>query len=438
MSNQVVHHVEVTPVDSVRGAIRVPGSKSLTNRALVCAAIAVGESQLEGALDCEDTEVMVQAWRDLGLGVDWDKSRSEIDITGCGGRIPNDSSELFIGNSGTTMRFLTAVLSACTGRYVLDGIPRMRQRPIADLLDGIRQLGGTAISLNPDDEQCPPVEVRGQGLAGGKASVRGSISSQFLSGLLMAAPLAKANVELAIEGALVSKPYVDMTLRCMKDFGIRIPDSFEERVTIEANQVYQATRYAIEPDASAASYFLAAAAITGGDVTVDGVGSTSIQGDSQFCRVLEQMGCVVVQNENGTQVRGQTLRGIDVDLSDMSDMVQTLAVVALFADGTTRIRGVGHNRFKESDRISDLARELRKLGAKVEEFEDGLSIEPGRLQSARIETYNDHRMAMAFSLAGLRRSGIQISNPSCTAKTFPKYFECLSQLSGAQLRWMNG
>jgi 3-phosphoshikimate 1-carboxyvinyltransferase len=301
----------------------------------------------------------------------------------------------------------------------------MRERPIADLLDALNQLGAKAVSEAGNG--CPPVVVHANGLAGGSATVRGDVSSQFLSGLLMATPAASSPVELQITGTLVSQPYVRMTLAVMKAFGIDVAtDPQLSRFNIAAPTPYRACTYAIEPDASAASYFWAAAAITGGEVTVEGLSAASLQGDVVFVDCLEQMGCEVRRDAESTAVIGRPLRGIDVDLNAISDTVQTLSVVALFATGPTTIRNVGHIRHKETDRLAALATELRKLGAKVDVRDDGLTITPGRLQPAAIDTYHDHRMAMSFALAGLRQAGVRINNPGCTAKTYPNYFNDLA------------
>ncbi|MFM2093506.1 MAG: 3-phosphoshikimate 1-carboxyvinyltransferase, partial [Planctomycetota bacterium] len=316
-----------------------------------------------------------------------------------------------------------AMLAVGQGRYRLDGVPRMRQRPIADLLDALRQLGADVVSES--NNGCPPVIVNAHGLHGGTAHVRASISSQFLSGLLMAAPYAQHNVELCIDGEMVSQPYVEMTLAVMESFGVAVPRDGLDRFCIPAGTKYRGRQYAIEPDASAASYFWGAAAIAGGEVTVQGLTRSSLQGDVAFVDCLEKMGCQVQSAADCITVRGGKLRGIDVNMNAISDTVQTLAVVALFADGATTIRDVAHIRHKETDRIGDLARELRKLGATVDETDDGLRIIPGPLRAAVIETYDDHRMAMSLALAGLRVPGVTILNPRCTEKTYPHFFDDL-------------
>lgn len=420
--------LEIPPRGPVQATIRPPGSKSLTNRALICAALAAGRSVLDGALDSEDTRVMVAALRRLGLVVDVDLPGRAITVEGQGGAIPAAEADLYVANSGTSIRFLTALATLGHGRYRLDGVARMRQRPIGDLLATLRQLGADVTS--EFDNGCPPVIVRGQGLPGGRATIRGDISSQFLSGLLMAAPYAREGVELVVDGPLVSQPYVRMTLAVMATFGVAIGSEDLSRFAIPPGQHYVGRRYDIEPDASAASYWWGAAAITGGRVTVTGLSRAALQGDVAFCDCLRAMGCRVEEDAGGITVTGGRLHGIEVDMNAISDTVQTLAAVALFADGPTTITGVAHNRLKETDRIADLARELRRLGAAVEERPDGLQIVPQPLHGAVIETYNDHRMAMSLALVGLRVPGVVIRNPSCTEKTYPEFFADLASLAG--------
>jgi 3-phosphoshikimate 1-carboxyvinyltransferase len=420
--------IEIEPSGPLHGSIRPPGSKSITNRALVCAAMAEGQSLLSGALDSEDTRVMIESLARLGIDVDHDSAAATIRVAGCAGKLPADHADLFVGNSGTTVRFLTAILTLGRGVYRLDGTPRMRQRPIADLLDALRQLGADAVAESLGE--CPPVVVRADGLRGGRAAVAGNISSQFLSGLLMAAPYADAGVELAVDGELVSRPYVDMTLAVMASFGVALDCSEASRFVVRAPRRYHGRSYAIEPDASAASYFFAAAAITQGEVTVEGLSRDSLQGDVAFCDCLAQMGCEVHSAADRITVVGKPLRGIDVDMNAISDTVQTLAAVALFADGPTTVRGVAHIRHKETDRIHALVTELRKLGAEVEERADGLTITPRALHGAEIDTYDDHRMAMSLALPGLRVPGVVIRDPGCTAKTYPRYFDDLRALVG--------
>ena len=424
MTNDHSNCLEIQPCGPVRGTLRPPGSKSITNRALVCASLASGNSTLRGALDSEDTRVMIEALRQLGLPIAAEDGGRTLRVTGCGGRIPSAGGELYVANSGTTARFLAALVALAHGTFRLDGTRRMRERPIADLIDSLRQLGTDAAS---EGGGCPPVVIRAAGLDGGPATVRGDVSSQFLSGLLMAAPYASQPVALTVTGTLVSQPYVRMTLAVMSAFGIDVlPGDLSRFVVPRAT--YRGRDYEIEPDASAASYFFGAAAITGGEVTVEGLSRASIQGDVAFVDVLERMGCRVAHGTDRTTVAGAALRGVQVNMNAISDTVQTLAAVALVADGPTTITGVGHIRHKETDRIGALAVELRKVGATVEELANGLRITPGALRGASIDTYQDHRMAMGLSLVGLRVPGIVIRDPLCTAKTYPRFFDDLQRL----------
>ncbi|MGO9467649.1 MAG: 3-phosphoshikimate 1-carboxyvinyltransferase [Isosphaeraceae bacterium] len=411
-----------------RAVVRLPGSKSLTNRALIVAALAEGPSVLAGALDSEDTRVMVEALRALGIAVDHDQASCGIAIAGCGGKLPARSARLEVSNSGTSLRFLTALLATGHGTFHLDGSPRMRQRPVSDLLQALNGLGCNARS--DQGTGCPPVTIEAGGLHGGHACIKGDVSSQFVSGLVMALPNAQAPTTIEVSGLLVSQPYVAMTLAVMEAFGVAVANQEFRRFEIRPAR-YRGRTYAIEPDASAASYFFALAAITGGEITVAGLGTTSIQGDLAFVDLLEQMGCSVLRTPTSTTVKGGDLGAIDADMNAISDTVMTLAAVALFARGTTRIRNVSHIRHKESDRITALATELRKLGARVEEQPDGLVIDPPApeaLQGARIATYDDHRMAMSFALAGLRVPGVMILDPGCVAKTYPGFWDELDRV----------
>ena len=409
-----------------RKRVRVPGSKSLTNRALIVAALAEGESVLTGALDSDDTRVMVDSLQRLGIAVEHDAPAATVRVPGCGGRIPAGEAELYVANSGTSLRFLTAMVGVGQGTYRLDGTPRMRQRPVADLLMALNGLGSDARSELGTG--CPPVTVRASGLDGGYAFVRGDVSSQFLSGLLMVLPYSRETTTVEVQGALVSQPYVEMTLSVMEAFGVRIGNRKNRRFDVRPAH-YHGRPYAIEPDASAASYFFALAALTGGTVTVEGLGTRSVQGDLRFVDVLEHMGCTVVREADATTVTGGPLHAVDVDMNAISDTVMTLAVVALFADGVTRIRNVAHIRHKETDRIAALATELRKLGATIDEHPDGLVIFPPTVvQPASIATYDDHRMAMSFALAGLRTPGVTIVDPGCVAKTYPGFWDDLAAL----------
>jgi len=420
--------IEIKPAGRVTGRVRPPGSKSLTNRALVVAALAKGRSTLSGALDSEDTQVMVDSWRRLGVAVEHNTARGTMKVSGCGGLIPAASADLFLANSGTSIRFLTAAVSLGRGEYRLDGVPRMRERPIEDLLAALRVLGADARC--EAGAGCPPVRVRAKGLRGGIVKVPGGQSSQYASALIMAAPYAAGDVRIDLTGEVVSEPFVRMTVAVMRDFGVVVEMPQPNQFLVPAGQAYTGLPYDIEPDATAASYFWAAAAITGGEVTVEGIGTSSAQGDVAFVDLLERMGAKVQRRVDSISVAGQSLRGIETDMRAISDTTLTLAVVAAFASGPTTITGVAHIRKQETDRIAALTTELRRIGVQVDERQDGLVIHPTPPRGATIETYNDHRIAMSFALAGLRTPGIVITNPACAAKTYPHFFADLGRLTG--------
>ena len=384
---------------------------------------------MTGLLDSQDTRMMCAAWRKLGIRIEGDLDAGAVRVSGCRGQIPHRDVSLFVENSGTTIRFLTGVLGIAGGRYQLDGNARMRQRPIGPLVEALQSLGCNVRAAGQD--QYPPVEIDSANSAGGAVSLSGDLSSQYLSGLMLAGPLARGNLHLNIVGPLVSKPYVEMTREVMRAFGVAVKWGEDDHFAIAADQAYQGIDYSIEPDASAASYFWAIPAILGGTARIDGLTQSSIQGDVQFVEALRQMGCRVRFESQAIIVEGPAKRGIEIDLSDFSDTAQTLAVVSLFVRGPTTIRGIAHNRLKETDRIADLGTELRKLGAQIEEFDDRLTIQPPKtIRPARIATYDDHRMAMSLALVGLRTSGIEIENPSCVAKTYPHFFDDLSRVLG--------
>ena len=409
--------------------VAVPGSKSITNRALLIAALADGPSLLTGALDSDDTRYMAEAVRALGLPVTHDAGTTTFEVRGGGGTFPNDRADLFVGNSGTSMRFLVAALTLGRGRYRIDGVPRMRERPIEPLLTALADLGADARSESGNGR--PPVVVTASGLPGGPVTMAGDKSSQYFSALLMAAPYASRDVTITVAGELVSRPYMTITAAVMRDFGVRteLDDVDWRTFIVPSGQRYTGREYPIEPDASNASYFFAAAAVTGGTVRVPGLGRQSTQGDLQFVRVLETMGARVTVADDYTEVAGPPagrLRGVDLDLNPISDTAQTLAAIAPFADGPTTIRGVGHMRLKETDRVSALATELRKLGQVVEERPDGLRIDPRPVTPATVATYDDHRMAMSFAITGLGARGVTIADPGCVRKTFPDFFDRLA------------
>ncbi len=405
--------------------VAVPGSKSLTNRALVAAGLARGTSTLSGVLDADDTRAMVDGLRTLGMEVDW-RDATTCSVTGVGGTPPVAAPHLDVRLSGTTARFLAPVLALVPGPSVLDGAAPFRRRPMGPSIAALRALGCTVTEQGEPGHL--PVTVTGGPVAGGAVEVAGDASSQFLSGLLLAAPAFPAGLTIHLTTDLVSEPYVDMTAEVLARFGATLerPDG---RTFVVAGSGYRAADLAIEPDASAASYLLAAAAITGGRVRVAGLTRDAVQGDAGFADVLARMGAEVVVDDHGTEVHGTgVLRGIEVDLGPMSDTAQTLAAVAVFAEGPTRITGIGFIRAKETDRIAAVVTELRRLGVDAREEPDGLVIHPGTPGPGSVATYDDHRMAMSFALLGLRVPGIAIADPGCVAKTFPDYFEVLEQL----------
>lgn len=416
------------PVDAV---VQVPGSKSITNRALLIAALADGQSRLMGALTSIDTDVMRAALGQLGASVVAGQDVGDAwTVSGVAGRWSAPASELFMENSGTSTRFLTAAAALAPGPVILDGSPRMRERPIRDLVDALRGLGVRIDILGK--EGCPPVRVHGGGLPGGSVQIDASQSSQYVSAVLLAAPYARKDVLLRfLGGELVSRPYVDLTLEVMRAFGADAGWTEEGHVSVRAGRPYVARDYAIEPDASSAAYPFVAAAITGGVVVVEGIPPDTAQADFKILGLLERMGCEVAYRARSVEVRGpQTgLKSLgEVDMNDLPDAVLAYAVAALFANGPTLITNVGNLRIKETDRLAALETELRRLGARAEAGEDWLKISPGPVHGAEIETYDDHRMAMAFALAGLKIPGVVIRDPACVSKTWPNFFDALRHL----------
>ena len=421
--------IEIQPRNRIDATVTVPGSKSYTNRALIAAALARGESVIRNPLHSDDTRYMADALNQLGIAVSTQPDGS-FSVHGQDGRIPARSARLFVGNAGTAMRFLTAMLTLGEGTYVIDGTDRMRERPIQDLLDGLIQLGAGVCSVKGTG--CPPVEIRAAGLRGGSVRIPGDKRSQFFSAILLAAPYARSDVEIRVDGPLVSRPYVDMTISLMREFGAQAQRT-DTVMAVRAGRHYVGRDYTVECDASSASYFLAAAAVTGGRVRVTGLSRESAQGDVHFADALARMGCDVRDGRTPDgvpfiDVRGGKLRGIEIDMGDMSDVSMTLAAVAVFAEGPTRIINVANMRLKETDRIAALATELRRIGQDVTELPDGIVIEPRPVRGAVIRTYDDHRMAMSFAVVGLRTAGIIVENPSCVSKTFPDFFERLAAL----------
>jgi 3-phosphoshikimate 1-carboxyvinyltransferase len=421
--------ITILPIShSLNAVVRIPGSKSLTNRALLVAALSEGTTTLTNALFSDDSRYFAESLDRLGFEIRSDPEAFTLTVTGQGGHIPTRSASLFVGNAGTAARFITAMLTLGHGEYLVDGDSRMRERPIGDLLDGLIQLGANVSSSTG----CPPVRILASGLPGGHATIAGNVSSQYLSGLLMVAPYAQKSVELTVEHSLNSKPYVEMTISVMVDFGVTVERDGYERFVVRPQLYRTPGNYPIESDASNASYFFAAPAVCGGTVRVENISRRSRQGDIAFLGVLARMGCTVTEGPDWISVgaNGQSsLRGVEVDMRDMSDMAQTLAAIAPFASTPTIIRGIASARVKETDRVAAMSTELARLGVPVTEHPDGLTIHPClAIRPTTVHTYNDHRMAMAFALVGLKAPGINIENPGCVSKTFPDYFDILNQL----------
>lgn len=417
----------LSPIHEISGIVNLPGSKSLSNRILLLSMLAEGQTEIHNLLDSDDVRRMVEALEILGIQFEEKRAENLISVSGTAGKIPVSEATLMLGNAGTAIRPLTAAMTLGHGRFVLDGVTRMRERPIIDLVDGLSQLGANLRCLNGTD--CPPVEVIADGLPGGKTRLSGAISSQYLTAILLVAPYAKSEVEIEIIDKLVSVPYVEMTMRLMRHFGVSVNHKDFQTFQIPRQNYQSPGKLYVEGDASTASYFLAGAAITGGSVTVKGCGTESIQGDSRFAEVLEQMGAKVDWGARQVKLTGSKLNGIDVDMNQMPDAAMTLAVTALFASGPTAIRNIYNWRVKETERLQAVSTELRKLGAVVEEGHDYLVIHPPiRVKIASINTYDDHRMAMSFSLVACGKSSVTICNPDCVSKTFPDYFEVLAGL----------
>ncbi|MDY2947034.1 MAG: 3-phosphoshikimate 1-carboxyvinyltransferase [Mannheimia varigena] len=425
----------LNPISRVEGEINLPGSKSLSNRALLLAALAKGTTRVTNLLDSNDICHMLNALKSLGVNYKLSEDKTVCEVQGIGGAFQAQNGlSLFLGNAGTAMRPLVAALclkGENKAQIILTGEPRMKERPIKHLVDALRQVGAEVEYL--ENEGYPPLAITNSGLTGGKVKIDGSISSQFLTALLMSAPLAENDMEIEIIGDLVSKPYIDITLSMMKDFGVTVENRDYHIFSVKGNQTYIAPQdnYLVEGDASSASYFLAAGAIKG-NVKVTGIGKKSIQGDRLFADVLEAMGAKITWGEDFIQVEQAPLRGVDMDMNHIPDAAMTIATTALFAEGETVIRNIYNWRVKETDRLTAMATELRKIGVTVEEGEDFIRIQPlalDKFQHTEIETYNDHRMAMCFSLIALSNTPVTILDPNCTATTFPTYFTELDKLS---------
>ena len=417
----------LSPIQKISGSVVLPGSKSLSNRILLLSMLAEGKTEIQNLLDSDDVRRMVEALETLGIQLEENRAENLITVSGTSGIIPVKEATLMLGNAGTAIRPLTAAMTLGHGRFVLDGVQRMRERPIIDLVNGLSQLGANLRCINGTD--CPPVEVIADGLPGGITRLSGAISSQYLTAILLAAPYADKEVQIEITDKLVSVPYVEMTLRLMRSFGVSVNHENFRLFHIPRQTYRSPGNIFVEGDASSASYFLAGAAITKGTVTVKGCGTDSLQGDARFAEVLEKMGAKVEWEPQQVKLTGNSLNGIDVDMNQMPDAAMTLAVAALFASGPTAIRNIYNWRVKETERLQAVSTELRKLGAEVEEGYDYLVIQPPeQIRKAEIDTYDDHRMAMAFSLAACGSSPVTINNPGCVSKTFPDYFEVLNGL----------
>ena len=427
-----MEQLTLDPIAKVSGEVNVPGSKSLSNRALLLAALAEGETELTNLLDSEDIEHMLNALTKLGINYRLSEDKTQCVVQGNGGAFNvAEPLELFLGNAGTAMRPLCAALAASNVDTVLTGEPRMEERPIGDLVDALREAQADVTYLK--NEGYPPLQIKGKTLNGGEMSVDGSVSSQFLTALLMAAPLFSGDVTIRIKGELVSKPYIDITLDTMAKFGVSVDNDNYQTFTVSGEAKYVATgKFMVEGDASSASYFLAAGAIKGGTVRVTGIGQNSIQGDIRFADVLEAMGAKVVWNDEYVEVTGAPLKGVNMDMNHIPDAAMTIATTALFAEGPTTMTNIYNWRVKETDRLAAMAAELQKLGAKVEEGHDYITVWPtDSLKHAEIDTYNDHRIAMCFSLVALSDTPVTINDPGCTRKTFPDYFTRFKTLYSA-------
>ncbi|MBT9611871.1 MAG: bifunctional 3-phosphoshikimate 1-carboxyvinyltransferase/cytidylate kinase [Burkholderiales bacterium] len=424
--------LDLQPISRMAGTVILPGSKSISNRTLLLAALASGATEVKGLLASDDTQHMLAALQ--ALGVHWQQQGESRDYTvhGIGGAFPVKDAVLFLGNAGTAFRPLTAALALSHGHYKLSGVPRMHERPIGDLVDALAQLGADIAYLGKPG--FPPLEIKPATIhAGGRVSIKGNVSSQFLTALLMALPLTQADTTVEVVGELISKPYIEITLNLMARFGVTVERRGWQEFIVRGGQCYTSPGVIqVEGDASSASYFLAAGAIGGGPVRVEGVGKTSIQGDVRFVEVLQQMGATITMGEHWIEASGDgRLKAIDADLNHIPDAAMTLAVAALFADGTTTLRNIGSWRVKETDRIHAMATELRKVGATVEEGADFIRITPpaSLTPHAVIDTYDDHRMAMCFSLVALGGVPVRINDPKCVAKTFPEYFDVFQRLA---------
>jgi 3-phosphoshikimate 1-carboxyvinyltransferase len=415
--------MQINTISPKKWKVTAPPSKSYTNRALLVAALAKGKSILLNPLFCDDSKYMIKALEQFGIN--FEQSEDKIIVYGRDGYLGDPAKKIFVGNAGTTFRFLTTACAISNSiAVVLDGDKRMRQRPIADLVEALEKLG----AVIGTSDGFPPLTIWGHSFIGGKTSIRGKLSSQYISSILLSSPYGRKDVEVSVKDKIASKPYIDITLDIMSSFGVKVQNKDYRKYKIKTGQRYKGRTYQIEGDASNASYFFAAAAITGGEIEVFNLPINSVQGDLKLVAVLEKMGCSIKRKKNSIVLKGNPLKGIDIDMNEMPDVVPTLAIVACFAKGKTSISNVENLRIKESDRIRAVCNELTRIGGDVTERKDGLTINPRELNGAEIETYNDHRIAMSFAIAGLKVNGITIKNPNCVKKSFPDYWKIFNEL----------
>ncbi|MBN2421853.1 3-phosphoshikimate 1-carboxyvinyltransferase [Candidatus Woesearchaeota archaeon] len=425
--------IEIIPLtDKIDSKLVIPGSKSYSNRALIISSLAKGKSVLKNVLFSEDIDYLINSLKQFGIFIE--KRDNVLAVNGTGGTLKKPKKELFLGGSGTGIRLLASFASLCKGEVILTGESRLKQRPIQDLINGLNQLGVNAVSIG--NNGCPPVKIQGGTFAGGSCGMNGKVSSQYFTSIMLIAPYAKKDVRIKVISELASKPYIDITMTIMKEFGVNVENNDYKEFFIKSGQEYTAGEYLIEGDASSASYFFAIAAITNSRIIVRNINPCSLQGDIKFADILERMGCNVIKKENEIEITGTgDLKAIEIDMNKMPDTVPTLAVMAAFSKGITKIKNIANLRLKESDRISAIGTELNKLGIKTEESEDSLTIYGGNPHgNVELETYNDHRIAMAFSLVGLKLPGIKILHPACVNKSFPGFWNKLKEL-GAGLNY---
>jgi len=419
---------KITQKNSINSTVTIPGSKSITHRALIAASLANGRSSLKSFLACEDTHYTVDALRKMGVCIDLKDNVAQVNGNGGMFKAVEDKIEINLGNAGTSYRLLISIAALAEGLFYFTGVERMKERPVVHLVKALRGLG-VKIEYTEKDG-FPPVQIHASGIKGGSVKIPGNISSQYISSLLLSAPYTKSGLEIEITGELVSQPYIDLTLDVMNNFGIDVKHNNYQRFYVSPGQVYQAREYVIDGDASSASYFWGAAAIAGGTIKTENIHPLNTrQGDIGLLDILENMGCSVDRSENSVTVKGGALTGISVDMGSMPDMAPTLAVIALFAKGETTIHNVSHLKHKESDRIADTANELRRIGGRVEELEDGLIIYGGeKLKGAEIDPHDDHRLAMSFAMAGLKVPEIAIMDENCVNKSFPTFWDLWAKL----------